>query len=46
MNYCSHCATPVERIIPPDDDRPRYVCPSCNRIHYQNPRLVVGCIPT
>jgi len=45
MNYCSHCANPVNHIIPPDDDRPRYVCPSCNRIHYQNPRLVVGCIP-
>jgi len=45
MNYCSHCATPVEHIIPPDDDRPRYVCPGCSRIHYQNPRLVVGCIP-
>ena len=46
MNYCSHCATPVKHIIPTDDDRPRYVCPSCSRIHYQNPRLVVGCIPT
>jgi len=45
MNYCSHCASPLTHTIPPDDDRPRYVCPACNRIHYQNPRLVVGCIP-
>ena len=45
MNYCPHCATPVKHIIPPGDDRPRHVCPSCNRIHYQNPRLVVGCVP-
>jgi len=45
MNYCSHCAAPVKHIIPPDDDRLRYVCPSCNLIHYQNPRLVVGSIP-
>jgi len=24
---------------------PRYVCPSCGTIHYQNPKVVVGCIP-
>lgn len=45
MNYCPHCAAPLKHIIPPDDDRPRFVCPSCSLIHYQNPRLVVGCIP-
>ncbi len=45
MNYCSNCAAPVEHIVPPDDDRPRFVCRACGRIHYQNPRLVVGCIP-
>jgi len=31
--------------VPPGDDRERYVCPSCGRVHYQNPRVVVGCIP-
>jgi ADP-ribose pyrophosphatase YjhB (NUDIX family) len=31
--------------VPDDDERPRYVCPSCGTIHYQNPKLVVGCIP-
>jgi ADP-ribose pyrophosphatase YjhB (NUDIX family) len=46
MNFCPHCAGPVEQRIPPDDDRPRDVCRSCGRVHYQNPRLVVGCIPT
>ena len=45
MNYCSNCAAPVERMVPEDDDRPRYVCHACGLIHYQNPRLVVGCIP-
>lgn len=23
----------------------RYVCDTCHRIHYENPRVVVGCIP-
>ena len=45
MNYCSNCAAPVEHIVPPDDDRPRFVCHVCGRIHYQNPCLVVGSIP-
>jgi ADP-ribose pyrophosphatase YjhB (NUDIX family) len=30
---------------PPGDDRPRYVCGGCGTIHYQNPKVVVGCIP-
>ena len=45
MNYCSNCAAPVEHLVPEGDDRPRYVCHACGLIHYQNPRLVVGCIP-
>ncbi len=45
MNFCSNCGAPVERLVPPDDDRPRYVCKACRSVHYQNPRIVVGCIP-
>jgi ADP-ribose pyrophosphatase YjhB (NUDIX family) len=45
MNYCSHCAAPVALRKPPGDDRPRFVCEACGAIHYQNPRVVVGCIP-
>jgi len=45
MKYCSHCASPVEHTVPPGDDRPRFVCENCGLVHYQNPRLVVGCIP-
>jgi ADP-ribose pyrophosphatase YjhB (NUDIX family) len=45
MNFCSHCGEPVVRKVPAGDDRPRYVCPVCDAIHYQNPKLVVGCIP-
>jgi ADP-ribose pyrophosphatase YjhB (NUDIX family) len=45
MKYCSNCGEPVAFRIPNGDDRPRYVCDACRTIHYQNPRLVVGCIP-
>jgi ADP-ribose pyrophosphatase YjhB (NUDIX family) len=30
---------------PEGDDRPRFVCDACQTIHYENPKLVVGCIP-
>lgn len=30
--------------VPPGDSLPRYVCDACHTIHYQNPRMVVGCI--
>ena len=45
MNHCSQCGELVRRGIPPGDDRERFICPACGRIHYQNPRMVVGCIP-
>lgn len=45
MKFCSQCGKPVSVKVPVDDDRPRHVCPSCGAIHYQNPKLVVGCIP-
>ncbi|HWZ48246.1 MAG TPA: NUDIX hydrolase [Herbaspirillum sp.] len=45
MKFCSECAHPVVLSIPADDNRPRFVCPNCGTIHYQNPKLVVGSIP-
>lgn len=45
LNYCGDCGGEVERRIPDGDNRERDVCRKCGRIHYQNPRLVVGCIP-
>lgn len=35
----------VELRVPAGDNRPRHVCGACATVHYQNPRLVVGCIP-
>jgi ADP-ribose pyrophosphatase YjhB (NUDIX family) len=45
MNYCSHCAAPVTFEIPESDNLARHICTSCGRIHYRNPKVVVGCIP-
>lgn len=45
MNFCSNCGARVALRIPPGDNVPRYVCDVCGTIHYQNPKLVVGCVP-
>ena len=45
MKFCSNCAAPVVKRIPPGDSLPRWVCDACGEIHYQNPKLVVGAIP-
>ncbi|OZB15171.1 MAG: NUDIX hydrolase [Marinobacter sp. 34-60-7] len=45
MKYCSTCGQPVEQRIPEGDNRHRYVCVSCDTIHYQNPRIVAGTVP-
>jgi ADP-ribose pyrophosphatase YjhB (NUDIX family) len=45
MNFCSQCGQPVAIRIPAGDNRPRAVCTACNAIHYENPKVVVGCIP-
>ncbi len=46
MNYCSQCGASVIIKTPEGDERPRYVCESCETIHYQNPKIVVGVLPT
>jgi len=45
MNFCSACGVRVELRIPAGDTLPRFVCTSCGTIHYENPKMVVGCIP-
>ena len=44
MKFCSQCGAKVALSIPDGDNRPRYVCGSCGVIHYQNPKVVTGCI--
>jgi ADP-ribose pyrophosphatase YjhB (NUDIX family) len=45
MKFCSDCGALVSSKVPAGDNRPRWVCDACGTIHYQNPKLVVGCIP-
>ena len=45
MKFCSNCASPVVKRVPPGDNLPRWVCDQCGEIHYENPRVVVGSIP-
>jgi ADP-ribose pyrophosphatase YjhB (NUDIX family) len=45
MNFCSNCGARVAFKVPQGDSLPRHVCDACNTIHYQNPRIIVGCIP-
>ena len=45
MKFCSECGKSVVHRIPEGDNLPRYICEHCDIIHYQNPKLVVGCLP-
>lgn len=42
--YCMQCGHEAQHSIPEGDTRPRLVCPSCHYIHYDNPKLVCGCL--
>ena len=42
--YCDACGTPTIVAIPEGDNRERRVCPNCGKIHYVNPKVVVGCL--
>ncbi len=45
MRFCPYCAAPLEKKVPPGDTLPRFVCDACQAIHYENPKIVAGCIP-
>lgn len=45
MKYCPQCGNQTQLTIPDGDNRHRDVCDSCDLIHYQNPRIIAGCIP-
>lgn len=44
MKFCSHCGHAVTLKVPPGDSLPRHCCEACSTIHYQNPKMIVGCI--
>ena len=45
MKFCTSCGSTVTLRIPAGDDRERFICTSCEQIHYTNPRVIVGCVP-
>src|SRR6185437_7186230 len=46
VKFCIACGSPrIERRVPDGDTLPRDVCAECGTIHYQNPKIVVGCLP-
>jgi len=46
VKFCSVCGSAdLELRIPEGDTLPRFVCNNCGTIHYQNPKIVVGCLP-
>ena len=45
MKFCSHCGQSVVLRSLDGDHLPRYVCGACGIVHYENPKLIVGCVP-
>lgn len=46
MNFCSNCGSnEINFIIPEGDTYQRHVCSNCGNIYYNNPRIIVGCLP-
>jgi len=44
LKYCSDCSAALTYRVPPGDSLPRAVCDACGSIHYENPRMIVGCV--
>ena len=45
MKYCSDCGQTVSNKMADGDTRSRWICDACGTVHYQNPKIVVGCVP-
>jgi len=45
IKFCSSCGARVALKAPDGDTRERSVCIECGVVHYQNPKIVVGCVP-
>ena len=44
INYCNNCGNKTRQIIPDGDEKLRHVCTLCGAIHYQNPKIIAGCL--
>jgi ADP-ribose pyrophosphatase YjhB (NUDIX family) len=45
IKFCNSCGTPVTHRVPKGETLPRAVCDACGHIQYENPKIVVGCVP-
>ena len=45
MKFCPNCGQALALRVPEGDHLPRHVCDACATVHYQNPKIVVGCVP-
>lgn len=45
IRYCNSCGSPATYRVPEGDSLPRAVCDACGTIQYENPKIVVGCLP-
>jgi ADP-ribose pyrophosphatase YjhB (NUDIX family) len=45
MKFCPDCGQIVKYLVPEGDQLPRAVCVACGTVHYENPRVVAGCVP-
>ena len=43
--FCTYCGQPTVVTVPAGENRPRRFCPACRSVHYDNPLVVVGCVP-
>jgi ADP-ribose pyrophosphatase YjhB (NUDIX family) len=45
IRFCNSCGAEVAHRIPEGDNLARAICDACGTIQYQNPKIVVGCVP-
>ncbi len=45
IKFCNSCGSPVTHRVPAGDSLHRAVCDACGAIQYENPKVVVGCVP-
>ena len=45
MKFCNQCGSKVQLRTPSGDHLARFICGTCQTIHYQNPKIVAGSIP-
>lgn len=45
IRFCNSCGSAVTHRVPEGDSFVRAVCDACGVIQYENPKIVVGCLP-